>query len=99
MPPTPAAEPQLRIRSRAPNPSGHRTTGPRPGSTPGSTSIRSGASGSWGEILEHVTARLGTDLEMVLEIQAANPEGYDDATQRIVSENAANLGVRYSEFE
>ena len=36
---------------------------------------------------------------MVLEIQAANPEGYDDATQRIVSENAANLGVRFSEFE
>ena len=52
-----------------------------------------------GEILEHVTARLGTDLEMVLEIQAANPEGYDDATQRIVSENAANLRVRFSEFE
>ena len=51
------------------------------------------------EILDHVTARLGPDLGLELEIRAVSAEGYDDATQRIVSENAANLGSRASEFE
>lgn len=52
-----------------------------------------------GEILEHVTARLGPNIELSLEIRAINEAGYDDATQRIVTENAANLGANGSEFE
>ena len=52
-----------------------------------------------GQILEHVSARLGSDLELSLELRANKPDGYDDATQRIVSENATNLGAKASEFE
>ena len=52
-----------------------------------------------GEILEHVTARLGAGVELHLEVRAKNTEGYDDATQRIVSENASNLGSVAAEFE
>lgn len=52
-----------------------------------------------GEILEHVTARLGADVQLSLEVRATKVDGYDDATQRIVSENAANLGAKGVEFE
>ncbi len=48
---------------------------------------------------EELIARLGSDLELSLELRANKPDGYDDATQRIVSENAANLGATASEFE
>lgn len=51
-----------------------------------------------GEILEHVAARLGT-VELSLEIRSTMDSGYDDATQRIVSENARNLGAHGAEFE
>lgn len=50
------------------------------------------------EILEHVAGRLGA-VDITLEIRAANSEGFDDATRRIVSENANNLGAASSEFE
>ena len=52
-----------------------------------------------GEILEHVTARLGPDVELSLEVRATSSDGYDDGTQRIVSENASNLGAEAAEFE
>ena len=52
-----------------------------------------------GQILEHVSARLGPNIELSLELRAKRAEGYDDATQRIVSENAANLGAVAPEFE
>ena len=52
-----------------------------------------------GEIAEHVTARLGPDVEITLEVRARNDSGFDDATRRTVSENATNLGSRSSEFE
>jgi predicted AAA+ superfamily ATPase len=52
-----------------------------------------------GEILEHVTARLGAGVELHLEVRAENAGGFDDATQRIVSENANNLGATGAEFE
>jgi hypothetical protein len=52
-----------------------------------------------GEILEHVTARLGAGVEIEIEIRAESTQGYDDATQRIVKENAANLGAEGAEFE
>ncbi len=51
-----------------------------------------------GEIMEHVAARLG-DVELSLEVRATSKTGYDDATQRIVSENANNLGAHGPEFE
>ena len=52
-----------------------------------------------GEILEHITARLGPDVRLELEVRAASAEGYDDATRRIVTENAASLKARAAEFE
>lgn len=52
-----------------------------------------------GEILEHVTARLGPNVELSLEVRATNDAGYDDGTQRIVTENATNLGANGPEFE
>ncbi len=52
-----------------------------------------------GEIAEHISSHLGPDIELVLEVRAANPDGFEDSTQRTVSENAANLGASASEFE
>ena len=52
-----------------------------------------------GQILEHVSARLGPNVELSLEIRATSSAGYNEATQRIVSENATNLGATASEFE
>lgn len=52
-----------------------------------------------GEILEHVLGRLGPDVELSLEVRARDEQGYDDATRRIVSENASNLDANASEFE
>ena len=42
---------------------------------------------------------LGPDVEISVEIRSKNQEGYDDATRRIVSENAKNLGAHAPEFE
>ena len=52
-----------------------------------------------GEILEHVGAKLGSELEISLEVRAKNAEGFDDRTRRTVSENAKNLGANAAEFE
>lgn len=52
-----------------------------------------------GEIAEHISAHLGPDVELVLEVRATNPDGFDESTQRTVSENASNLGATASEFE
>ena len=52
-----------------------------------------------GQILESVSARLGPNIELSLEIRANKADGYDDDAQRIVSENATNLGASASEFE
>jgi hypothetical protein len=52
-----------------------------------------------GEILEHVANRLGDNVELSLEVRSINEAGYDDATRRIVSENATNLGAKSAEFE
>lgn len=51
------------------------------------------------DIAEHVTARLGPDVELTLEVRAKNSDGFDEATRRTVSENSANLGSKSSEFE
>ena len=52
-----------------------------------------------GAILESVTAHLGPNVELSLEVRAASDEGYDDRTIRNVSENAGNLGATESAFE
>ncbi|MYG93975.1 MAG: ATP-binding protein [Acidimicrobiia bacterium] len=52
-----------------------------------------------GEIAEHISAHLGSEVELVLEVRATNPDGFNESTQRIVSENATNLGTIASEFE
>lgn len=52
-----------------------------------------------GEIMEHVVQRLGPDVELSLEIRATSDDGFDDATRRVVSENASNLGSKSVEFE
>ncbi len=51
------------------------------------------------KILKHVTSHLGSDAELSLEINASQSEGYDDSTQRVVSENAKQLGANGAEFE
>ena len=52
-----------------------------------------------GEIAEHISSHLGPNVELVLEVRATIPEGFEDSTQRTVSENATNLGATASEFE
>ena len=51
------------------------------------------------EILELVTRHLGENVELTLEINAKKPEGYDDSTRRVVSENSIQLGAKGVEFE
>ena len=51
-------------------------------------------------IVENVGNKLGdSDVELVLEIRAKSQQGFNDATQRTVSENARNLEAESSEFE
>jgi len=54
-----------------------------------------------GNIREHVLKHLETNAEISfeLEIRANNDAGYNDTTQRTVSENASSLGATSSEFE
>ena len=52
-----------------------------------------------GEILEHVSARLGDGVTLSLEVRASRGTGYEDAVRRAVKENATNLGGKGVEFE
>lgn len=52
-----------------------------------------------GDISENVVRHLGPDVELSLEVRATSNDGFDDATQRTVSENATNLGANTTEFE
>ena len=51
------------------------------------------------EITDHVSSRLGPEVELVLEVRARSEEGFDEVTRRAVSENARTLGAQSSEFE
>jgi hypothetical protein len=53
----------------------------------------------FGELLEPVTRRPGTRVKPTLGVEAERILGSDDTTQRIVRENASNLGASASEFE
>ena len=51
-------------------------------------------------IVENVGEKLGDpDVELTLEIRATNQQGFNESTQRTVSENARNLKAESSEFE
>ena len=52
-----------------------------------------------GEIADHVSSKLGHNVELVLEVRATSDDGFDDSTRRTVSENARSLGAESSEFE
>ena len=52
-----------------------------------------------GEIADHVSSKLGDDVELALEVRAKSEEGFDESTRRTVSENARSLGAQSSEFE
>ena len=52
-----------------------------------------------GEILEHVVNPLGPNAKLSLEVRAENDDGYNESTQRVVTENAANLEANGLEFE
>ena len=47
----------------------------------------------FGEILEHVTRRLGTKVQLTLEVEADSIDGFDDTTQRIVSGIGTTIGT------
>ena len=50
------------------------------------------------DIAENVSSKLGSEVELVLEIRAKS-QGFDESTRRTVSENANSLGAQSSEFE
>ena len=50
-------------------------------------------------ILEHIAMHLGDDVNLTLEVQADNQQGFSEEKKRIVSENANSLGAQASEFE
>lgn len=51
------------------------------------------------EVVAHLNGLVGTDVEVTIEVRAANEEGFDDAIVRTVSENAAALRFRSHGFE
>ncbi len=52
------------------------------------------------EIVQHVSNRLGdSKVELVLEVRAINPQGFDKTTRRTVSENAQSLNAQSTEFD
>ncbi len=99
-------------KQESPGPSAETQSPGTPSGTPGSTSSTSPTQfyahfdldpvrciKELGEIAEHISSHLGPNVELVLEVRATNPEGFEDSTQRTVSENATNLGAKASEFE
>ena len=50
------------------------------------------------DVIQHLTAALGANVEITLEVQATSPTGFTDATRRTVSENAKTLKFKSSEF-
>ena len=43
------------------------------------------------EVIQHLAAPEGVELEITVEIQATKKDGFSDTTTRIVSENARTL--------
>lgn len=51
------------------------------------------------EVIQHLTALTGCEVQITLEISAARPEGFDDATIRTVNENSKVLKFTNFGFE
>jgi hypothetical protein len=51
------------------------------------------------EIVTYLVALAGSEVEIVLEIEARRPKGFDGEVQRVVRENARTLKVDAFEFE
>jgi predicted AAA+ superfamily ATPase len=51
------------------------------------------------EVLANLSALSGTNVDVRIEISAANPNGFDDSLIRTVRENASTLGFEQSEFD
>jgi hypothetical protein len=51
------------------------------------------------EVLQHLAALEGTELEITVEIQARREAGFEEALQRTVRENANTLGFDNHSFE
>lgn len=51
------------------------------------------------EVLAHLNGLVGTQVDVTIEIRAANEEGFPDDIARIVSENAAALRFQVQEFD
>lgn len=51
------------------------------------------------EVVQHFSSKIGTDVKIKVEIEAASQKGFDEATQRIIKENSRTLGFNQSEFE
>lgn len=86
---------------RPPRPdSGVPTPGPRPATKPrrfyGTTRLNAARLSSSArqvddEIVQHLKALVGSDVEVILEIHATVPDGIPDNVVRTISENAATL--------
>ncbi|HBI30081.1 MAG TPA: hypothetical protein DDY54_10615 [Deltaproteobacteria bacterium] len=51
------------------------------------------------EVLQHLAALEGTEVEVAVEIQARREAGFEEALQRTVRENANTLGFDNHSFE
>ena len=51
------------------------------------------------EIIQHFSCKLGTRVNITLEIEAESDNGFDDSLRRTVQENSRTLGFNHAEFE
>ncbi|MBN1449251.1 MAG: ATP-binding protein [Bacteroidetes bacterium] len=51
------------------------------------------------EVVRHFTTKHGIDVTITVEIQAKDPRGFDESTQRTVKENCGQLGFGVGDWE
>ena len=51
------------------------------------------------EVVQHFTAKYGTEVTIRVEVQAERPSGFDEQVQRTVRANCGTLGFTSAEFE
>lgn len=51
------------------------------------------------EVVQHFTTKHGVEVSITVEIQARNPKGFDEATERTVKENSFQLGFGAGDWE
>ena len=51
------------------------------------------------EVIERLTAQVGCEVEISLEVTAKLPAGFDDTTVRTISENSRTLKFDHYSFE